>query len=472
MTGDIVTGDVTGDAVTPLSGITGMVWPALPAAANVNAFAVLFQLEQSQWWTAEEILGHQLRQAQQLAAFALDNVPFYDTRLAPLRGLAEGALTPELWRRLPVLTRAEIQETGPGLSAPRSPKNHGRRLTYAGAGAIGRPVRIQGTALAHQFRNAIGLRANIWHRRDYSGKMAAIQHLNSAQRKLAESGERARWSQGYPTGPMLYRDIAGPVDDHLAWLAAENPDYLMTYASSALVLAERAAETGHSLPGLKDVAVFGEPAGADLRAACRRAWDVNVVDSYSAIEVGPVAIQCPDHDHLHIQAEALLVEILDDDGAPCRPGAVGRVVITALHNFAMPLIRYEIGDYAEVGAPCACGRGLPSITRVLGRQTARVMLPDGERRFVRIDGAALSGVAPLRQVQMVQRSRDEIEVRLVATRQLDQDELARLGAILRRGLGHRFPLRVAYVDAIARSDDGTFEDFRCEVPDAAAARDL
>ena len=77
---------------------------------------------------------------------------------------------------------------------------------------------------------------------------------------------------------------------------------------------------------------------------------------YSSQEVGYIALQCPENESYHIQAENVLVEILDDDGLPCEPGEVGRVVVTALHNLATPLLRYDIGDYAEVGSPCSCGR--------------------------------------------------------------------------------------------------------------------
>jgi phenylacetate-CoA ligase len=54
-------------------------------------------------------------------------------------------------------------------------------------------------------------------------------------------------------------------------------------------------------------------------------------------------------------------------------------VVTPLHNFAMPLIRYAIGDYAEAGPPCACGRGLPVLARILGRARNLLTLPHGER---------------------------------------------------------------------------------------------
>jgi phenylacetate-coenzyme A ligase PaaK-like adenylate-forming protein len=112
-----------------------------------------------------------------------------------------------------------------------------------------------------------------------------------------------------------------------------------------------------------------------MKEDCERHWGAPVVNSYSAKEIGAIALQCPEHGRMHIQSESLLVEILDETGRACGPGEIDRMVISDLHNFAMPLILYEIGDYAEMGEPCPCGRGLPVLQRVLGRTRNRVRLP-------------------------------------------------------------------------------------------------
>jgi phenylacetate-coenzyme A ligase PaaK-like adenylate-forming protein len=98
-----------------------------------------------------------------------------------------------------------------------------------------------------------------------------------------------------------------------------------------------------------------------------RDWDVPLTDLYAADEAGCIALQCPDHEHYHVQSESVLVEVLDVEGRACAPGAVGRVVVTTLQNFAMPLVRYDIGDVAEAGDPCPCGRGLPVLRRIARR---------------------------------------------------------------------------------------------------------
>src|SRR5262249_14466253 len=145
---------------------------------------------------------------------------------------------------------------------------------------------------------------------------------------------------------------------------------------------------------------------------------VEVVDSYSSEELGYIGLQCPGREHYHVQAENLLVEVLRGDGSPCVAGETGRMVVTTLHNFAMPFVRYANGDYAEVGPACPCGRGLPVLTRIAGRQRNMLMRPDGVQHWPSFPTEVWGGIAPVRQLQVVQDALDHVEVRLVLPRDL------------------------------------------------------
>jgi len=163
-----------------------------------------------------------------------------------------------------------------------------------------------------------------------------------------------------------------------------------------------------------------------------------------------------------VQSESLYVEILDESGQPCRHGEVGRVVVTDLHNFAMPLVRYVIGDYAEVGAACTAGRGLPSLRRVLGRRRNMVVFPDGRRHWPVTGFRQFASVARIDQYQLIQHTRDEIEVRLVSPAILGREEFQELGAIITDALGHRFRLRFRQMPGpLPRTSGGKFEEFVC-----------
>jgi phenylacetate-CoA ligase len=257
--------------------------------------------------------------------------------------------------------------------------------------------------------------------------------------------------------------IAAPASEQAKWLHRCDPDYLLTYPSNLTALVPAMREAGLRLTRLREVATMAELLPAETRAMVRDAWNVPIRDTYSAKEVGYMAIQCPEREQLHIQSEVALVEVIDDAGRPCAPGQIGRVVVTPLHNFAMPLIRYEIGDYAEVGSPCACGRGLPVLTRVMGRVRNILIGAGGERYWPSFGTTRFRNLAPVRRHQFVQKRRDGLEARLVVERPLTADEEGNLRAHILSRLPEPFEITFTYVDDIPPSEGGKLENFISEV---------
>ena len=164
-----------------------------------------------------------------------------------------------------------------------------------------------------------------------------------------------------------------------------------------------------------------------------------------------------------MQSELVLIEVLDDEDQPCPPGKLGRVVVTALHNFAAPLIRYELGDYGELGPACPCGRGLPVLKRIAGRERNLVVLPTGEKLFPVLDSEPVVYAMPILQYQLIQKTLETIEMRLVTERPLKAEEEQRLREYYCRNFRHPFQFQFVYVDEIARAAGGKFEVFRSEV---------
>ena len=191
----------------------------------------------------------------------------------------------------------------------------------------------------------------------------------------------------------------------------------------------------------------------------REVFGCGISDIYSCQEGGYIALQCPDHAHYHVVSEGVYVEIVDDEGQPLGPGRQGHVLVTNLHNFATPLIRYRLGDMAEFGEPCACGRGLPVIRRVMGRVRNMLVLPDGTTHWPYFGFKEFMAVADVRQFQVIQRSLELVEFRLVVDRRLSSSQEARIAEILQRNLRHPFRIAFDYVDEIPRSRSGKYEDF-------------
>ena len=206
---------------------------------------------------------------------------------------------------------------------------------------------------------------------------------------------------------------------------------------------------------------MSEPVDAELEARLRDTWQVSVADVYSANEVGNIAFRCQ-AGSLHVQPEAVLVEVLDDAGRPWATGATGRVVVTALHNIATPLIRYEIGDYATVGGNCSCGRAHPVLARVLGRVRNLAHTPDG-RSFWPAALAKIRAVEPIRQFQYVQTATDTIQLRVMLDRELTAAEAEVLRGIVQRVMQYPFKVDIRVVASIERGPTGKFEEFRSDI---------
>lgn len=443
------------------SAIPAIEWPAVPGPAAATALALQFQLDQTQWWSTAELERQQFRQLDLVLKYAYDTLRFWRRRLKAAGYTPVHPGTPESLRSLPLLTRAEVQAHGEELFSRAIPPSHGAAATGQTSGSTGQPIVYYDSELSQLYWRAFTLREHAWQARDLSGKLAAIR---TGIDEFSAPGWGAATDPAFETGPAVGLNIGTDLGVQLEWLQAQNPDYLITYPSNLRALARRALVSGATLPRLRQARTYGETLPPELRELCRRAWNVPLADIYSAMEVGYIALQCPQHEHYHVQAENMIVEILDDHNKPCSPGAVGRVVVTTLHNFAMPLIRYDIGDYAEVGEACDCGRGLPVLNRILGRVRNILTLPDGRQHWASFPSSKWSPAVPVvRQLQMVQKSRDTILLRIVAPRQLTGEERRKLVALLQDCLGYPFDMDIEQVDELARAANLKFEEFVSEI---------
>ena len=165
-----------------------------------------------------------------------------------------------------------------------------------------------------------------------------------------------------------------------------------------------------------------------------------------------------------MQSETVLLEVLDETGRACGPGEVGTVVVTPLLNYAMPLIRYEIGDFATPGERCSCGRGLPVLREIHGRTRDLLTLPSGERRYAWLGRTIFTELPGIVQFQVVQKTLLELEVKLVVRRPLGPEGEAGLRSRLAKALGEQFAFSFTYHDAIARAASGKYFEFVSELP--------
>ena len=236
------------------------------------------------------------------------------------------------------------------------------------------------------------------------------------------------------------------------------PRMLFGYPSSLALMAEYIINNGYKVDnvGIKVVFVTSERLYEHQRTAIETAFGAPVANGYGGRDAGFIAHQCP-HGAMHITAEDIVVEIVDEDGEVLPFKEKGEIVVTQLSTGDFPFVRYRTGDVGSLSDDtCPCGRGLPLLAEIEGRSTDFVRATDGTV----IHGLALIYVLrEMPQVEafrIIQESLTSITVQLV-TSSRDTESLEKtITEQFRRRLGNSVVVSFVYVSRIEREASGKF----------------
>ncbi|WP_159998443.1 phenylacetate--CoA ligase family protein [Roseomonas sp. 18066] len=409
-----------------LRGFPRILPPEAAIAAHVRS-----QLNQHARLGRAEQDAISLRQRQLLLTHARQNSPFWQSRLPA----TELERHPEQWQALPILRRPALQAAGGTVRAYDPAQSKVDISTARTSGSTGQPVAVERLSQVYRpIYQAVSDLEKRWHGIDPRDTRAVIRDL--------PDGEHRQNSIDQTAGRVLVRNSVNHGHDALLqWLRDKAPQQLITLPSMVRRLARLAIAEGGG-PRLAQVMTLGESLGPDDRRLCAEAFGARVVDRYSCEELGWLALQCPKHDHMHLLSSLVHMDIVDGRGRPCGVGQPGEVLLTGLQGYAMPLIRYAIGDVAEWGAPCDCGINLPVIRRILGRRRNFLRMPDGSERLARLAGDRWHVFPQVQEFRLVQYSDGIIEAFLRCSVPLDAAERQRATVFLQEVLGHPFDIRI------------------------------
>jgi phenylacetate-CoA ligase len=382
-------------------------------------------LEASQWRSPAEILAMQAGALERLVAHAYAYVPFYRCRMDAAGVRPAEIRTPLDLQKLPVLTRAEAAEAGRTRASTAPPLVEIEKAT---SGSTGRPLAFGYDRGSESWRQAIKWRGYGW-----AGYRPGDRSLHYWGRLIWPPPPLAKRVK-MELDHLLRREhyvactLRGEpeLERVVELIRRKRPSVLVCYAQAGADLARFIVERR-----LRDWDTIPVICGAERlldadRAALSTAFGPAVFETYGARETMLIAAECEVHQGLHVAAENIICELVVEAGGqtrPARPGEVGQVVLTDLHNFGMPFLRYANGDLAIAGPEerCACGRGLPRLAAVDGRTTETLRNGAGARVSSLIFNVIFAGSLgqSVRQFQAVQHRDGAITLKLVPAGHLD-----------------------------------------------------
>lgn len=429
-------------------------------------FERLDYLERTQWEPKETVRALQLMELRRLLIHAQEHIPYYRGLFA-LHGFDPYALrdTGDL-SRLPVLTKEIARQRYADLVDARTAKTHVHKAT---SGSSGQPFELEYDQGSELFRRALKWRTYAWagyrpgtRALHYWATPVPLEGMKGLKIQLDRALRRERYVDCVVQDE---RSLRHAVDEIRSFRPKVIVGFTLALANLARFI------TDQKLRDWDGISVLGgaEPMHAHDRAALVEAFGAGVFDTYGARETMLMAAECEAHDGLHTMDEGHVVEVVVD-GRPARPGEIGEVLVTDLHNFGMPLIRYKNGDLAEVreGSPCSCGRGLSKpIARVIGRRTEQLRDANGAP----ISGLLVPALIALfrhrvEEYQVVQRASGEVILKVVPGRHYDASAM---GEVAEKARGYlKLPVRIEKVARIDRGPSGKHRVVVVEPPSPQA----
>jgi len=212
------------------------------------------------------------------------------------------------------------------------------------------------------------------------------------------------------------------------------------------------------------ISCFGQGLTVEQRNLFRTSFGARSVSIYSSMEGGLMGCQCGDSFHYHLNPEVVLVEILNANGGSCVPGEQGRVVITPIFSTALPLIRYEQGDGAELQSPCACHSNLPVIGNISGRQDQLMRFPEGNRSATGLSQKLIRETLNAIAYQLAQVETYKLELRYVPADYDRQFDATPVIAHIRENLHPQLEVVFKPVAQIPLNRGGKHQRIVCEIP--------
>jgi phenylacetate-CoA ligase len=420
----------------------------------------LRELSASQWLDTEQLRERQWDKVREVVGYAFRHCSYYRDHLTAsgfdgeLRSWAD-------FRNLPVLTKQDIRQNGDRLVSDEFRRED--LVEAKTGGSTGVALRVYCDERCQEMRNAAAMRSDRWAGWDIGMPIAAVWGnppvADTLKKKL----------RSLLLDRTIYLDTM-EINENSVRRFVDNwqrtrPQVMFGHSHSIYILAGYLRRMG--IQSIRPTGIIStsmmllEPE----RQLIEEVFGCRVTNRYGCEEVSLIGCECEQHQGLHLNVDHLVVEFLREDGTEAGPGEEAHIVVTDLINRGMPLIRYRVGD---MGVPshrkCPCGRGLPLMERVTGRQADFLKRADGTLvAGVSLVERTLTAIAGIVQMQLVQDEPYRICAKVVADTGFTEASERKLCEELRTALGPEIALEIQRVSALDQTRAGKYRFAICNV---------
>lgn len=433
--------------------ISSFIFPLHEKLKKHTTVAVRDELEKTQWWKKDDLEQLRLARLRELLIHAQHHVPYYSKLFSEISFSPEKMDSLADLSHLPLLTKSKIRGHLEQLKAD----NAQGLARFNTGGSSGEPLifYIGNKRVSHDV--AAKWRATRWWDVDIGDREIVLWgspiELN-AQSRVRSFRDTLLRTKLLPAFEMSTQKL----DEFLHEIHSARPKMLFGYPSSLAHLACYAQTKNIRVDnlGIKVAFVTSERLYDNQREQIESIFGCRVANGYGGRDAGFIAHECP-AGGIHITAEDIIVEIVDEQGMPLPFGSSGEVVVTHLATGDFPFIRYRTGDVAILNdQACSCGRGLPLIQEIQGRTTDFIVASDGTL----MHGLALIYVVRdlpgVQQFKIIQESLYATRILLVIDTTFNDALITTIKSDVVRRLGKDVKVDVEIVTHIAKELSGKY----------------
>ena len=415
-----------------------------------------------QWYSREQLKQYQEERLRLLIKHAYENVPYYNGVMKDRKLKPDDIANIEDLPKLPLLTRETIKERLDDLLDKNANKS---RLPSGGTnGTTGSPLKLYWDNRACLIKNVVD-----WRQKQVAGIAPGDKIAFVLGREVVPTKRKKPpfWRHNWIFNHLYfstYHFSTKTAPSYIDELIAFKPKAIEGYPSSLSLFAKYLNDTNTTYP-LKAAFCSSEPLLSHQRQMIEKAFACKVYDFYGMAERVIFATECEYRLGKHINSDYGIVEIQNKDSTATEIGQKGRIISTALHSFAMPLIRYQTSDItALLPEDCPCGRGFPLMENVTVRDVEILTTKDGRFIIPAIISGMYDHLTGIGELQFVQEDRDLIVLNLVKSPTYSESDSKHLLDEMKRIMGNDMNFEIKLVDHIPRTAGGKYRWIISKVP--------